>query len=540
MDAGVIPLLGGLGLFLLGMMVMTDGLRGIAGEQLDRQLARFTNGPLSGALTGAVTTALLQSSSATTVAAVGFVGAGLLTFAQALGVIFGANLGTTVTGWLVALLGLKLQIGSLVFPLILLGALMRLFARGRWQHAGLALAGFGLLFQGIAVLQAGMASYQGLVTPADFPADSWAGRLQLVAIGVAVTLITQSSSAGVATALTALYAGTISFPQAAALVIGMDVGTTVTAAVATLGGSVATRRTGYSHVVYNLLTAIGALLLLAPYAWAWERYAPGALARHAEFALVGFHSLFNLLGVLLVLPFASRFAALMYRLVPAPADPVRDRLDRHLLATPGVALDNIARILTATSAALFGTVRALLDGRPAAPGVLAQIGRDLDTVHAFADRIHLQPGQPASWRRLNAAFHLLDHLQRLHERCDEEPERALQLRDAGVLAAAAERCAAAVDAARAALLAAAARRTVAATAALAEDLRGDAGRLRAAIMAEVAAGRVDVPAGTRRLEGVRWLRRVSYHVARVVHYTAVLENDAERAAQGPVGDDLNS
>ena len=187
MGTDVIQLLGGLGLFLLGMLVMTDGLRGLAGEQLNRRLARFTNGPVSGALAGAFTTALLQSSRATTVAAVGFVGAGLLTFVQALGVIFGANLGTTITGWLVALLGLKLQIGSLVLPLILLGALMRLFARGRWQHAGFALAGFSLLFQGIAVLQAGMVAYDGLVTPVDFPVDTWGGRLQLVAIGIAVT-----------------------------------------------------------------------------------------------------------------------------------------------------------------------------------------------------------------------------------------------------------------------------------------------------------------------------------------------------------------
>lgn len=114
----LMQLLGGLGLFLLGMLVMTDGLRGLAGDYFNRVLARFTNSPLSGAATGAVSTAILQSSSATTVAAVGFVGAGLLTFPQALGVIFGANLGTTITGWMVALLGLKLKIGDLVLPLL--------------------------------------------------------------------------------------------------------------------------------------------------------------------------------------------------------------------------------------------------------------------------------------------------------------------------------------------------------------------------------------------------------------------------------------
>ena len=250
---------GGLGLFLLGMIVLTDGLRALTGESLPRALARFTRSPLSGATTGAIATAILQSSSATTVAAVGFVGAGVLTFAQGLGLIFGANLGTTVTGWMVALLGFKLKVGVLVLPLIPLGAILRLFGKGRLSSAGYALAGFGLVFVGISMLQTGMGSLGSLITPESFPGDTWTGRLGLIAIGAVMTIVTQSSSAGVATALAALSAGAIAFPQAAALVIGMDVGTTATAALATIGGSVSARRTGLAHVVYNLFTAGGGL-----------------------------------------------------------------------------------------------------------------------------------------------------------------------------------------------------------------------------------------------------------------------------------------
>ena len=152
MIGSVLLCLGGLGLFLLGMTVLTDGLRALAGRALRRLLSRFTRSPLSGAMTGAVTTAVVQSSSATTVAAVGFVGAGLLTFPQALGIVLGANVGTTITGWLVALLGFKLELGTAAMPIVLVGALIRLFARGRASAVGFAVAGFGLIFVGISLL----------------------------------------------------------------------------------------------------------------------------------------------------------------------------------------------------------------------------------------------------------------------------------------------------------------------------------------------------------------------------------------------------
>ncbi|MCB1774181.1 MAG: Na/Pi cotransporter family protein [Gammaproteobacteria bacterium] len=529
MTTDLFQLLGGLGLFLVGMIVMTDGLQGLAGGFMNRALGRLAGGPWRGAATGTVTTAILQSSSATTVAAVGFVSAGLLTFTQALGVIFGANLGTTVTGWLVALLGLKLQIGNLLLPLILVGALVRLFGRGRLRHLGFALAGFGLVFVGIGELQDGMAAYQGIVTPAHFPPNDLSGRLQLILIGIAVTVVTQSSSAGVATALTAVHAGAISFEQAAAMVIGMDVGTTVTAALATLGGSVETRRTGYSHVVYNVLTGIGAFLLLTPYTALVESIAPASTRLDAELVLVGFHSLFNLLGVLLILPFAGAFGSLMCRLVPEPADPLVDRLDRQLLSTPGVALDNVALVLEQLTDTLLDSVAELVRGRQPAPGGLRQVARRLDTVHAFVDRIHLHPGQAGDWRRLTAAINLLDHLQRLHERCDEEPERGLRLQQTALLVGPSQRFLLALQATTTALRAHDRDRAASVSGDASAQMRDQAQGLRAGIMAEVAGGHVDVPGGTRGLESVRWLRRVSYHVGRVAHYTKGL---------GPVNDGL--
>ena len=311
----LIQVMGGVGVFLIGMVVLTEGLRMLTGVRLTRFLAQTTKSPISGALTGTVTTAILQSSSATTVAAVGFVSAGLLTFPQALGIIFGANLGTTITGWMVALLGFKLKLGHALLPVIFVGIMLRIFSRPPWAQAGYAMAGFGLIFVGIDILQQAAGEFD-LINPELLPGDDLLGRLQLVGIGIVLTIITQSSSAGMAIALVAVNAGLIEFTQAAALVIGMDVGTTVTAAIATLGGNTSTRRTGFSHVIYNCLTATGAFMLLIPFPDLWEYSTGSAVGDNAEIALVAFHSCFNLLGVMIVLPFTQQFAGMMETLFP--------------------------------------------------------------------------------------------------------------------------------------------------------------------------------------------------------------------------------
>ena len=307
----ILNVLGGIGLFLLGMIVMTDGLRALAGHAMRSVLMRFTKSPLTGALTGAVSTAILQASGVTTVAAVGFVGAGLITFPEALGIIFGANIGTTFKGWIIALLGFKMSLGNVFLPIVFIGAVIRLVSKGRLATIGYSIAGFGLVFVGLTFMQESMSELHGFVSFENLPADTLSGRLLLVALGLVFTVITQSSSVSVAAALTALYADLINFNQAAALVIGMDLGTTSTAALATIGGSVGVKRTGFSHVIFNLLTATLALILINPFAWAWNYFSPGELAKNAEIALVACHTCFNTLGVVMILPFTAQFARFM-------------------------------------------------------------------------------------------------------------------------------------------------------------------------------------------------------------------------------------
>ncbi len=519
MDFAVIAqTLGGLGLFLLGLIVMTDGLRSLAGDTIRVALLRYTHCPLSGAMTGALGTALVQSSSATTVAAVGFVEAGLMHFSEALGIIFGANLGTTVTGWLVLLFGFKLKLGLLALPLVFIGAVMRLFGRGKYAGVGFAIAGFGLLFVGISMLQEGLEVYRGTLWFEQFPADTWAGRLQLVAMGMIFTVITQSSSAGVAMTLSALFAGLINFEQAAALVIGMDIGTTVKVAIVSIGGSSEVRRTGFSHITYNFFTGIGALLLITPYAMFWEYFSPGNLLDNAEVALVGFHTLFNGLGVLIVLPFARAFSRMMYRLVPSETPQYTSDLDSALLNKPSVALTAAQNSVQTEFLALLRHLKALYRMRGGARADLRSLQLELDRTHDYVDMIHLHAGDGAMWERLLAILQILDHLQRLHERCDEEEDRAVNAAKLPELEVLVNDLKSTIYMIMQMLEEKQWNKAAEAANTLSRKIHKNVKPYRHQVAEAMARGEVDVVAGTERLEAIRWLRRVSRHMAHIASH----------------------
>ncbi|MCA0930113.1 Na/Pi cotransporter family protein [Ruegeria profundi] len=411
--------LGGVGIFLFGMFLLTEGLKGLAGKSMRSFLARFTRTPLSGAATGALTTAVIQSSSATTVAAVGFVASGLLTFPQALGIIFGANIGTTITGWMVALLGFKLDLGEVVLPFIFFGALLRLSRRQNVALTGQALAGFSLIFVGIDLMKDGMAAFEGVVTPSVFPPDTMLGRLQLVAIGFAITVVTQSSSAGVAAALAALGAGAISFPQAAALVIGMDVGTTLTALLASVGGGTMARRTGLAHVIYNFMTGVLAFFILGPFAtWVTAWTVDG----NGQIALVAFHTFFNALGVLLVLPVARPFARLIEWLVPERGTTLSNELDPSLFAEPTLAVEAATHTLFKLNTAVCDHLNqsmGMLTHWPSRPPDHEELEEALLDLQSYLDKMPPLAGNQELGPIVASVLHALDHLFRLLYRCGQ-------------------------------------------------------------------------------------------------------------------------
>ena len=504
------------------MVIMTEGLRALAGDALRRTLIRFTHSPLSGAATGAISTAILQSSSATTVAAVGFVAANLLSFPAALGIIFGANLGTTITGWMVALLGFKLKLGSVALLLVALGAIVRLFGNGRLAAAGFAIAGFGLIFVGIDTLQTGMMDYREVVSFAGLPADTWRGRLMLLGVGALFTVIAQSSSAGVAATLTALFAGIVTFHQAAILVIGMDIGTTATALAASFGAGTNARRTAFSHVVYNLMTGAAAFFLVDIYVAAWELAAPGALNADPELALVAFHSSFNALGVMIALPFTRAFARLMERLVPGTGPNYIASLDPSLLAQPGLAIDAVCASTALEFAALLRHIDAILTkGTAVNAHARDEIVTALGETQAYLDRVHLDSSNTPDWQRLVASIHIIDHLQRLHERCALLERGEIVALNGAELAALNARTRRAIGDIGAGVVAQHWDEAHGYARAAFETAREAEQAQRANVMAGIASGTIDVPHGIYRLDAARWLYRVALHVERILDYLSV-------------------
>lgn len=515
----IIKAFGGLGLFLLGMIVMTDGLRSLTGDMIKNALMRFTKSPYSGALTGAISTTLLQSSSATTVMAVGFVGAGLMTFPQALGIIFGANIGSTATGWLVALFGLKFSLSSIAMPLIFAGVIGKLFFKGKAASFGYAVAGFGLIFVGISSLQEGLSGFEEVVSPDYFPSDSWEGRIKLVLLGIAATLITQASSAGIAATLTVLYLHAINFEQAAALIIGMDVGTTVTAAIASIGGSVSVRRTGFSHVVYNCLTAVLALSLITPYVFFLEKINPYFLDASAEIALVAFHTFFNTLGVLLILPFTKQFAHLMEKIIKSKEPSFVRKLDQRLLKEPSLALEVARTSIEELYIGLLKHINFILgDLEHGEKMDLILLQTSLDETQAYVDLIKIQPKEINEWQRMISLVHLLDHLQRLHERCDEDMRRARFAalsfdlhEERNDFCTKNQKIIESITSKNFSLATKYAKESNEAINNAIEPFRGF-------IANKIAEDKIDIPEGNQQLEAMKWLSRVSTHIWRITYY----------------------
>ena len=336
-------LLGGVGLFLVGMWLITDGLKMAAGPSLRTLLHSWTNTWQRGLVTGFLITALVQSSSATTVATIGFSNAGLLTLEQAIWVIFGSNVGTTMTGWIVALIGFKINIQAVAFPLIGVGMLLRLSGmKTRRAAFGQAIAGFGLFFLGIDTLQDAFTSAASNI---QLPAVDKANILILVMyvlIGFLLTTVMQSSSAAIVITLSAAQSGIIPLVAAAAVVIGSNMGTTTTAIISVLGATPVAKRVAASHVMFNLLTACIAVIIIVPVlhlAHLIENML--GLSETPATTLALFHTLFNILGIILIWPLAKKLVRFLEGKF-VTRDEIESRpkyLDKTVLEVPALAVN---------------------------------------------------------------------------------------------------------------------------------------------------------------------------------------------------------
>ena len=265
----IFTLLGALGMFLYGMNLMSSGLQKAAGDRLRGLLSAMTSNPFKGVLTGLGITSVIQSSSATTVMVVSFVNAGLLTLAQAIGVIMGANIGTTVTAWLVSWLGFKADISILAVPLMLLGFIFSNSKKNQRQNIGELIVGFCLLFLGLSFMKESVPDLNETPQVLEF-VRSWAGHgfgsvLIFLAFGTVLTLVLQSSSATMAITLIMLSMGFIPFDMACAMVLGENIGTTITANIAASVGNTQAKRAAMSHTIFNVFGVIWALIFFKPF-----------------------------------------------------------------------------------------------------------------------------------------------------------------------------------------------------------------------------------------------------------------------------------
>ena len=265
----IFTLLGALGMFLYGMNLMSSGLQKAAGEKLRGFLSAMTSNPLKGVLTGLGITAIIQSSSATTVMVVSFVNAGLLTLVQAIGVIMGANIGTTITAWMVAWLGFKADISILAIPLMLFGFLFSNSKKDQHKNIGELIVGFSLLFLGLSFMKESVPDLRQTPEVLEF-VSTWSAHgfgsvLLFLLFGTILTLVLQSSSATMAITLIMLSMGWIPFGMACAMVLGENIGTTITANIAASIGNTQAKRAAMSHTIFNVFGVLWALILFNPF-----------------------------------------------------------------------------------------------------------------------------------------------------------------------------------------------------------------------------------------------------------------------------------
>lgn len=349
-------LLGGLGMFLFGMKIMSEGLQKVAGDRMRKILAALTNNRVIGTLVGLAVTAIIQSSSATTVMVVGFVNAGLMSLMQAIGVVLGANIGTTVTAQLIAF-----KITHYALPAIGIGAGLKLFSKNKkWTYAGEILLGFGILFFGLSTMKH---AFDPVKTSEDFrQIFTMVGDHHLlgVLIGAILTIIVQSSSATIGITLALASSGLVSFEGSIALILGENIGTTITANLAAIGTNLAARRTAFAHFLFNFLGVCYMLLLFPFFMNLISSITPGDadfviqtqqqaaslggsigdkpfIARH----IANTHTLFNILNTIIFLPIVGLLAKLSTVIIRGKEEEAEFHLkhiDNRVLNTPSIAL----------------------------------------------------------------------------------------------------------------------------------------------------------------------------------------------------------
>jgi len=312
-DFDLWKLLAGLGIFLFGMFLLEDSVKTLSGKAFRRMIRLYTNGRFKAIGSGTLVTAILQSSSAVSLMVLAFVGAGVMSIENAIGVIMGSNIGTTFTAWIVATLGFKIKIESIALPFIGIGGIGLVFFRNsnKLFHTARLLMGFGFLFLGLDYMKG---SVESLTQGFDLSRIPDYGLWLYLLVGVLFTALMQASAASIAIVLTALNSQLITFEIGAAIVIGANVGTTITVLLGSIGGAPSKKRVAFSHLTFNVVTGIVAFLGLPGLVWCVKLFFD--INSNSVMGLALFHSMFNILGVIIFLPFVGLLTRMLIMLYP--------------------------------------------------------------------------------------------------------------------------------------------------------------------------------------------------------------------------------
>ncbi len=314
----------GVAIFLFGMTFLEDGFRAFTGGILERLLERATDRMWKSISFGALTTTVMQSSSLVSVITISFLSAGLIALPAGIGIIYGANLGTTTGAWLIAGLGLKIKISAYAMPMLVFGLILSFQRARHLRGAGLVLAGLGFLFLGIHYMKEGFEAFRDSIDLTRYSLSGYPGLLLYALVGVVATVIMQSSHATLVLIITALAAGQITYENALALAIGANVGTTITAILGSLSAGHQGRRLAAAHLAFNVITGVIAIVFINQ-----MLAAVNGLSRFLHIApedytlkLAAFHTLFNTVGIVVMIPFTGRLVKYLERIFPAPVETI--------------------------------------------------------------------------------------------------------------------------------------------------------------------------------------------------------------------------
>jgi len=440
----IFGVLGGLGLFLFGMKIMSEGLQKVAGDRMRKILAALTNNRVIGTLVGIAVTAIIQSSSATTVMVVGFVNAGLMSLVQAIGVVLGANIGTTVTAQLIAF-----KITKYALPAIGLGAALKLFASNKkWVYAGEILLGFGILFHGLHLMEGAFVPLRKSQEFKEFFLLMGDNHLLGVLIGTVLTMIVQSSSATIGITLALASSGLLTFEGSVALILGENIGTTITANLAAIGTNLAAKRTALAHFLFNMLGVVYMLTFFPIFLNFINTITPGDpdfiiqtqqqaasmaasvgdkphIARH----IANTHTMFNIINTIIFLPMVGLLAKLSTLLIRGKEQEMEFHLkfiDNRVLNTPPIALGQARaetkRMAQTSLEMLDETVLFLMDGEEKRLKPLEKMEERVDMLQKeitdFLVALSQKSITPETSKDIASMMHMVNDLERVGDHCE--------------------------------------------------------------------------------------------------------------------------